>query len=124
MIDRVYVSRNYRSKYDAAGKAKIDCENVLSKNGWRNVGLPMTCSTHPFTNIFMNTLGVTLAFFRIRRGSVVCLQYPFKKFYLYSIWVAKVKKCRVITIVHDVRSLKGKAEYTRRELEVLSRSDC
>ena len=32
-----YIARNYRSKFDAAGKAKMDCEAILEEIGWNKL---------------------------------------------------------------------------------------
>ena len=36
--DKVFISRNYKARFSAAGKAKIDCEDALVKNGFKNIG--------------------------------------------------------------------------------------
>lgn len=124
MPEKTYISRNYRSKFDAAGKAKIDCETILEANGWKNVGLPRTTFTNGILNLAVNFVSVSIALFRARSRSIMVLQYPFKKFYSYSLWVAQLRGCRVITIVHDVRCLKGKESFTQKELSVLAHSEC
>ena len=122
MTDKVFISRNYRGMFDAAGKAKIDCETILAKLGWKNLGFKQSCVTNSLLGTLISALGVTWGLLRLKRHSYICLQYPFNKFYRYSVWGAEKKQCKILTIVHDVRSLKGKYEFSQKEIDLLARS--
>ena len=122
MTDKVYISRNYRGLFDAAGKAKIDCETILTKLGWQNLGFKQTWVTNSLLGTLISALGVTWGLLRLKRHSYICLQYPFNKFYRYCVWGAEQKKCNILTIIHDVRSLKGKYEFSQKEIDLLARS--
>lgn len=119
----VYIARNYRSKFDAAGKAKMDCETILENNGWQNIGFKQTWISNNLLGTLISALGVTWALLRLKKGSTVCLQYPFNKFYRYCLWGAQSKACSVLTIVHDVKSLKGKYAFSQKEIDLINRSD-
>lgn len=123
MSEKVYIARNYRSKFDAAGKAKMDCETILDQNGWKNIGFKQTWISNGPLGTLISALGVTWALLRLKRGSTICLQYPFSKFFLYCLWGAKLKKCRVMCIIHDVRSLKGKYGFQESEMKALRKLD-
>lgn len=123
MTEQVYIARNYRSKFDAAGKAKMDCETILANNGWKNIGFRQTWIANGLVGTLLSALGVTWALLRLKRESSVCLQYPFKKFYRYAVWGARLKKCRLLTIVHDVASLKKRHLNPAGEIALLSQSD-
>jgi hypothetical protein len=123
MNNKVFIARNYRSKFDAAGKAKMDCETVLLNNGWRNVGFKQTWISNSLLGTLISAIGITWGILRIPKNSYICLQYPFNKFYGYCLWGAKRKNCKVITIVHDVKSLKGKYGYSQDEIDTLNESD-
>lgn len=122
MTNKFYIARNYRSKFDAAGKAKMDCEAILESNGWRNVGFKQTWISNSLLGTVISALGVTWGLLRLPRNSVLCLQYPFNKFYGYCLWGAKLKNCEVLTIVHDVKSLKGKYGHSPKEIATLKQS--
>ncbi|OUL58347.1 hypothetical protein [Pseudoalteromonas ulvae] len=122
-MNKVYIARNYRSKFDAAGKAKMDCETILQNNGWKNIGLKQTWIANSILGTLISVFSVTLGILRLKKGSTLCLQYPFHKFYGYCLWGAKLKKCDVLTIVHDVRSLKGKYGFSEKEIAILNQSD-
>lgn len=123
MKNQVYIARNYRSKFDAAGKAKMDCESILQQNDWLNIGLAQTWIANSVLGTLISALGVTWALIKLKPKSNLCLQYPFNKFYRYCLWGAKLKKCVVTTIVHDVKSLKGKYGYSKEEVDLLIRSE-
>ncbi|WP_158972539.1 beta-1,6-galactofuranosyltransferase [Paraglaciecola sp. L3A3] len=123
MTDKVFISRNYRGMFGAAGKAKIDCETILTNQGWRNLGFKQTWVTNSLLGTLISALGVTWGLIRLKRHSYVCLQYPFNKFFRYCVWGAEIKKCKIVTIVHDVRSLKGKYEFSQKEMDLLNRCD-
>ncbi len=119
---KYYIARNYRSKFDAAGKAKMDCEVILKNNGWKNIGFKQTWIANAIIGTIVSAIGITWAIIRLPRKSTLCLQYPLNKFYKYILWGAIIKKCDIITIVHDVKSLKGKLYLTKKEIKTLSKS--
>lgn len=123
MSEKVYIARNYRSKFDAAGKAKMDCETILAESGWKNIGFKQTWISNGPIGTALSALGVTWALLRLKKGSTVCTQYPFKKFYRYTAWGARLKKCKLVTIVHDVTSLKKRHLDPTSEIALLSRSE-
>ncbi len=118
-----YIARNYRSKFNAAGKAKMDCENILKESGWKNIGFRQTWVSNAVLGTLISAIGITLALIRLKPKSLLCLQYPLNKFYKYILWGATLKKCTIITIVHDVYNLKGKLYKSPHELQLLSKSD-
>lgn len=122
MTQKIYIARNYRSKFDAAGKAKMDCETILANNGWKNIGFKQTWISNGLVGTALSALGVTWALMRLKRGSIVAMQYPFKKFYRYTAWGVKLKGCEMVTIVHDVVSLKKRHLDPTPEISMLSRS--
>lgn len=123
MTGKYYISRNYRSRYDAAGKAKVDCETILEKNGWKNIGFNSSFYTNGLVGTLVSAIGLLWALIRLTPSSVVCLQYPFNKFYRLSAAGASFKRCRIITIVHDVYGLKKPKTNPSGEVALLSKSD-
>ena len=60
--EKCFISRNYKARFSAAGKAKIDCEETLQNIGFRNLGLPRTTYTSTLPNFFLTLLGTCLGF--------------------------------------------------------------
>ncbi|WP_461634105.1 hypothetical protein [Labilibaculum euxinus] len=121
-MNKYYIARNYRSKFDAAGKAKMDCETILKQNGWQNIGFNQTWISNAVLGTIISVVGITWALLRLKRKSILCLQYPLNKFYKYILWGARFKECKIITIVHDVYALKGRKLTTEQEIKMLSKS--
>lgn len=121
--DKVFISRNYKARFSAAGKAKIDCEIIMEKYGFRNIGLSRTTYVSTLPNFVMTLMGTLLGLFRLRRNSILCVQYPTKKYYDLIVRVARLKKCRVVTIIHDLRSHRKQRMHVDQEIRSLNRND-
>ncbi|WP_421824670.1 beta-1,6-galactofuranosyltransferase [Flagellimonas oceanensis] len=121
--DLFYISRNYKFSKNAASKPKMDCENVLSKAGFKNLGFKQ--SNHP-----SSAIGAIISFFGITKGlillpfsSTLCMQYPLSKFFNYKVGVAKLKGCKIVLIVHDVKTLMGKNKDVEKEMKRFNKAD-
>ena len=118
-----YISRNYRFSKNAASKPKMDCETILSSMGVKNLGFPQ--SNHP-----SSALGAVISFFSILTGllrlpfsSTLCMQYPLSKFFHLKTTIAKLKNCKIIMIVHDVKTLMGKNKNVEKEMKRFNKAD-
>ncbi len=118
-----YISRNYKSLFNAAGKAKTDCENILSEMGFKNLGFKQSSIPSSARGTIKNFFGISLALIRLPFKSTLCTQYPLNKFRKYVLFGAKLKRCKIITIVHDVRYLKGRTSSAEKELKKIISSD-
>ncbi|KZS41148.1 hypothetical protein AWE51_23655 [Aquimarina aggregata] len=118
-----YISRNYKSLFNAAGKAKTDCEFVLQEMGFKNLGFKQSSIPNSAMGTIKNFFGITMALFRLPFKSVLCTQYPLNKFRKYVLFIAHLKRCKIITIVHDVRYLKGRTGSADKELKKIITSD-
>jgi len=116
-----YISRNYRSVFDAAGKAKTDFELVLDNLGYKNLGFKRSNIKSSWGTI-ISFFSISFALIKLPFRSLLITQYPNSKFRSYIISIAKLKKCKIITIVHDVKTLKGqsaKNELSKIETDVI-----
>jgi len=121
--DKVFISRNYKARFSAAGKAKIDCEDALVKNGFKNIGLPRATYTSTLPNFFWTLFGTILGLLRLKRHSILVVQYPTKKYYDFIVQIAKLKHCKVITIIHDLRSHRKQKMHVDKEMASLNKND-
>ncbi len=112
-----FISRNYKSLFNAAGKAKTDCESILTEMGFKNLGFKQSSIPNSAIGALKNFFGITFALIRLPYKSTLCTQYPLNKFRNYVLFVAKMKRCNIITIVHDVRFLKGRTSDAHKELK-------
>ena len=118
-----YISRNYKSLFNAAGKAKTDCEFTLEALGFKNLGFKQSSIPSSAIGTIKNFFGISMALLRLPFKSVLCTQYPNNKFRGLILFFAKLKRCKIITIVHDVRSLKGRTKDIQAELSKIVCSD-
>lgn len=119
-----YLSRNYRGVTNAGNKAKTDIEQVMAAHGFRNVGLKQTRYTNVVVAFCFTLLGVLKSFFSLRKGDVLVLQYPLKKYYAFVCNIAHLRGCKVITLIHDLGSFRRKKLTVPQEIARLNHSDC
>lgn len=119
-----YLSRNYRGVTNAGNKAKTDIEQVMAAHGFRNVGLKQTRYTNVVVAFCFTLLGVLKSFFSLRKGDVLVLQYPLKKYYAFVCNIAHLRGCKVITLIHDLGSFRRKKLTVSQEIARLNHSDC
>ena len=118
-----YISRNYKSLFNAAGKAKTDCEISLQNLGFKNLGFKQSSIPSSAIGTIKNFFGITIALLRLPFKSTICTQYPNNKFRKLILFFVKLKRCKMITIVHDVRCLKGRVKDVEKELSKIVCSD-
>ncbi|WP_242204343.1 beta-1,6-galactofuranosyltransferase [Aestuariivivens insulae] len=118
-----YISRNYKSLFNAAGKAKTDCEFSLNNIGFKNLGFEQSSIPSSAIGTGKNFFGITKALIRLPFKSIICTQYPNNKFRRYITFFSKLKGCKIITIVHDVRVLKGRVKDVEKELSKIISSN-
>ncbi len=118
-----YISRNYKSLFNAAGKAKTDCETILAKMGFKNLGFKQSSIPNSAIGTLKNFFGISFALLRLPFKSTLYTQYPLNKFRKYVLFIAHLKRCQIITIVHDVRFLKGRTGNAHKELKKIIASN-
>ncbi len=123
MNNLFYISRNYKFSRNAASKPKMDCEQVLAKSGFKNLGFKQ--SNHPSSAIgaIISFFGITKGLLRLPFSSTLCMQYPLSKFFNYKVQIAKLKGCKIILIVHDVKTLMGKNKDVEKEMKRFNKAD-
>lgn len=119
-----YLSRNYRGINNAGNKAKTDIEQIMEAQGFRNVGLKQTRYTNVIVAFCFTLFGVLKSFFCLRKGDVLVLQYPLKKYYALVCNIAHLRGCKVITLIHDLGSFRRKKLAISQEIIRLNHSDC
>jgi len=118
-----YISRNYKSLFNAAGKAKTDCEVVFNKMGFKNLGFKQSSIPNSAVGTIKNFFGILFALLKLPRRSIIITQYPNNKFRGMIVFFAKMKHCKIITLVHDVRILKGRTKDVEAELKQIVNSE-
>ena len=60
----------------------------------------------------------------LRKGDVLVLQYPLKKYYAFVCNMAHLRGCKVVTLIHDLGSFRRKKLTIPQEIARLDHSDC
>ncbi len=118
-----YVSRNYYDMTSAGNKAKTDYEEILSRYGARNIGLPRKVSSSKIGAFFYNLASVVISGSRVKRGDIMVIQYPLKKYFSLLCKIAHIKHARVLVLIHDLGTFRRKKLTVTQELQRLSHAD-
>ena len=102
---KVFISKNYKDRYTASSKAKIDVEITLRRLGFKNIGLPTRYIQSKFTGRIWSVLSNFIAFLRMPKNSLVFLQYPVNLIEK-EIAIAKKRNNKVYLLVHDIIGLR------------------
>ena len=70
-----------------------------------------------------NLWGIVGYTFRVRRGDIVVLQYPIKKYFKYICRVARLRGALTVTLIHDLGCMRRHRITEQVELSRLSLSD-
>jgi hypothetical protein len=122
MNNNYFISRNYKAQFTAAGKAKIDCEKILERIGFKNLGFHRTTISHSIIGSILTFFSTVIGLIRLKKNSTICIQYPIKKYYNLIVKVAILKKCKVITVIHDLRSHRNKRLSVATEIKSFNRN--
>lgn len=118
-----YLSKNYRNTNSGGNKAKGDIEQIMEQMNGINAGIKQG-GHHNMVFSFLGTLfGILALPFKLPEKSVLVVQYPLKKFYTMVCRMAHAKQGKIITVVHDLESLREEKLAVQKEVRRLSHSD-
>lgn len=118
-----YISRDYYDQASAGNKAKADTEDTLTEMGAINLGLQRTIKNSKIIAFFRNLVGIIRACFLIRKGDILFLQYPIKKYFSFICTIARIKGANTISLIHDIGSIRTHRLTPQQEVKRLSHSD-
>lgn len=92
---------NYYIQIPTINKAKNDIDDIVDSMGYVNLARRQYGSggIGRFLTKFLAVCRIPVA---LRRGDVLFLQYPMKKFYKMASTLARWRGARVVTVVHDL----------------------
>lgn len=96
-------------KYHAGTKAMEDCEKVLTDEGCKCLPIRRFSNKIRMIEKIQNEIEYRI-FFKIGKGDILILQHPLYIGSHYLKWiriVKHIKKIHVVTIIHDLESLRG-----------------
>lgn len=121
---KCYISKNYKGINSAGNKAKTDIEASIQKIGFINIGNKQAQKTNLFADYFSTLFSVLKAVSNIKKGDVILLQYPWKKYYDFLCIKAHKKGAKTITLIHDLGSFRRQKLTIEQEVARLNQSDC
>lgn len=119
-----YISRAYHSLRQAGSKAKTDNEQTLDELGACNLGLRQSSGHGSIMRFLLNLAGVVKYLFCVRRGDIILLQYPMKKYFTFVCRVARLRGARTVALIHDLGSFRSARISIRKEIDRLQQADC
>lgn len=111
-----YISRNYKTLKTGGGKAKTDIELTLERMGAVNLGLKQTRNRNKLYDFVRNLVGVAYALLRCRKGDVVVLQYPVKKYFDSICRFVRWRGGYTVAIIHDLGCFRRKRLTVKQEI--------
>ncbi len=118
-----FVSRNYRGTDSSGNKAKTDNETTLRELGAHNLGLPTTYYNSKVVTFILDLVGIVKMTATMKRGDIIVLQYPVKKYFTFICRIAHARGAKTITLIHDLGSMRRKKLTVAKEIERLGHSD-
>lgn len=118
-----YFSKSYKDISSAGNKAKTDIEKIMAENGFVNVGLSQSIDQNKIIGFAKTFTSVLKILFCLKKGDILVVQYPFKKYYKTVCRIAHFRKSKVVTIIHDLGSFRRKKLSVKKEIQRLSYSD-
>lgn len=118
-----YLSRNYKEVSSAGNKAKTDIEQIMVSLGYKNAGFKQTRYRNTILAFFMTLLSVLKAPFSLRKGDVLVLQYPLKKYFQFVCHMSHWRGAKVVVIIHDLGSFRRKKLSAAQEIIRLNHAD-
>ncbi len=118
-----YISRNYYNLTSAGNKAKTDNEDTLAEMGAINLGLRRTVNCSKVLAFFLDLAGILRACLLLKKGDVLFLQYPVKKYFSFLCVISRLKGAKTISLIHDLGSFRRKKLTVEKEIRRLSHSD-
>lgn len=105
-----------------SNKPKEDVNAIVKQRGYVNIGLN-TKGSGSVTRFITKLASMFCVLMKMKRGDLLLIQYPMKKFYTMACILAHIKGGRVITLVHDLGSFRRKKLTVEQENVRLSHSD-
>lgn len=105
-----------------SNKAKNDVNEIVKRLGYKDLS-PIRKSNSGVSHFLVKALGVARILTKMRKGDVLFLQYPMKKFYKMACLFAHAKGAKVVTVVHDLGAFRRHKLTPEQENRRLSHTD-
>jgi len=113
---------NYYIEIGTINKAKQDIDEVCRREGFTNL-TRLNFGSGGVGRFLTKLVSVTSILLRLKRGDMLFLQYPMKKFYKMACVLARLKGGRVVTVIHDLGAFRRHKLTADQENRRLSKTD-
>lgn len=108
-------------KTPSPNKAKLDIDEFCRLRGYRNVSTGN--ASGKIGRFFQKIATVAMLPFKLSKGDVLLIQYPYKKYYGYLCKVARLRGVKTVTLIHDLGSFRRKKLTSAQEIKRLAATD-
>lgn len=109
-------------KIDSTNKAKQDIDTLMAGMGFRNIAVRGVGGRKAET-FMRKVFSLVHSLFVLKRGDVLVMQYPYKKFYALQCRAARFKGAHTITLIHDLGTFRRRKLTAPQEMRRLSHTD-
>ena len=88
-----------------------------------NLGLPISFHNNKVVAFLLNLIGIGLLVLRLRKGDILFLQYPVKKYFVFLCRFARFRKASSIVFIHDLGSFRRGKVKVPKEIKKLMNAD-
>ena len=105
-----------------SNKPKEDINQIVEAMGFKNIA--PNCSNHSgFAHLMVKLGSLFRILWKMRKGDMLLIQYPMKKFVTPATWCAHLKKAKVTVLIHDLGCFRRKRLTVRHEMRRMNRID-
>ena len=112
----------YHIEIGTSNKAKQDIDEICRREGFVNL-TRRNFGSGGIGRFLTKLVSVTSILWKLKRGDTLFLQYPMKKFYYMACTLAKMKRGRVVTVIHDLGAFRHHKLTPEGENRRLSKTD-
>lgn len=106
----------------SSNKAKSDIDVLFAQMGYCNMS-PLSHGRGSVARFLIRLYAMLRIVTTVKKGDVLCLQYPMKKFYAIACRLTHLKGGRVVTIIHDLGAFRRHKLTVEQENRLLANSD-
>lgn len=108
-------------KTPSTNKAKLDIDTLCDGRGYKNKAIGN--GGGKVGKFFQKLATATMLPLRLRKGDLLLIQYPYKKYYRHLCRAAHWRGAKTITLIHDLGSFRRKKLTPAQEIKRLSDTD-
>ena len=106
---------------DSPNTAKRHVDELMRQMGFTELGIG--AGKGKVATFFRKLFSMGNLLLKLKKGDVLVIQYPFKKFYVIQCNIARMKGAKTVTLIHDLGTFRRRKLTAEKEIERLSHTD-